>query len=84
MPDTLDLAGVTYTTRVVTLNEISLDDLLAAGKLDQRIILYRSIVRADGQAIDWSTVPIGHAMRLLPMALAAAGFDTVGATTGNV
>jgi len=84
MAEPIELNGVTYTARVVTLDDITLDALLASGSLDQRLVLKHGIVRTDGQVIDWTTIPIGHAMRLLPLALEAAGFEVGATATGNV
>jgi hypothetical protein len=79
---TTTINGVEYTTKPLTLKDASIDDLLINGKLDQQSILENTVIRTDALPIDWSIIPIGHAMRLLPMALAAAGFDTV-VTEGN-
>jgi len=83
MAEPIELNGVTYTARAVTLEDITIDSLLASGSLDQRLVLKHGIVRTDGQAIDWATIPIGHAMRLLPLALEAAGFEVGAPATGN-
>jgi hypothetical protein len=84
MTDTITINGVDYTTVVVTLADLSFDDLMLneAGGMNNQAILTAAVRRTDGVDIDWATMPVGHAMRLLPAALAACGFEAV--ARGNV
>lgn len=81
----LNIRGTKYKVSVVTLDNIDMEKLLAGGKLDNRYLLAASVTHEDGTAVDWSTLPVGVAMKLLPLALKAAGFDnpSEGTAEGN-
>lgn len=83
MENKITLGGVTYIGKLVTMDDVDIEDLVVDGKLDMKKVLKSSIIREDGKEIDWSKMPVGYSSRLTPIALRGCGFDGDGSEPGN-